>query len=358
MGRKGENIYKRKDKRWEGRYIVSYNTEGKAVYKSVYGKSYTEVRLKMRNYRESRKSKPTSISLVSWVENYLKTKEGKIKITTVKVYERYLNNYIKPFFGNTALGKTSKEMLQSFVNSLSERSSSTVKGIFSFLTGALKKAEKDKYISPIWLDIELPKAKKREVKVFTREEQQKIERCLNLGDNPNNVGILLCLYTGLRIGELCGLKWDDIDFDTGNLFVNRTVQRITVNGRSVLRELPPKSEASCRKIPIPSFILDKLKIVKKISTSKYIISTNNHITDPRIFQYHYKKLLEYAGVRYANPHTMRHTFSVRALELGFDVKTLSEILGHADASVTLKIYAHSLDEHKRNSMEKFSAMIR
>ena len=356
MGRKGENIYKRKDKRWEGRYIDSYNAEGKAIYKSIYGKSYTEVRLKMRNRPESNKGKIVNISLVAWVEYYLKAQECKIKLTTVKVYERYLNNYIKPFFGNIALRKMSKDILQSFVNSLSERSPSTVKGIFSFLREALKKAEKDEYISPIWIDIELPKVKKNEVEVFTRDEQRRIESSLDLEDNPNDVGILLCLYTGLRIGELCGLRWDDIDFITGNLFINRTVQRITVDGKSVLQELPPKSEASRRKIPIPSIIVDKLKFVKKRSSSKYIISTNDHITDPRIFQYHYKKILERAGVRYVNAHTMRHTFSVRALELGFDVKTLSEILGHADAAVTLKTYAHSLDEHKRNSMEKFSDM--
>lgn len=356
MGRKGENIYKRKDKRWEGRYIASYDNDGKAVYKSIYGKSYTEVRLKMKNHSESNMSKSVSVSLVTWVEDYLKAQQCKIKITTFKIYERYLNNYIKPFFKTTVLRKMNKELLQAFVNSLSERSPSTVKGIFSFLREALKKAEKEEYIAPIWLDIDLPKVKRNAVEVFTRDEQRRIEDNLNLAENPNNVGILLCLYTGLRIGELCGLKWDDIDFVTSNLFINRTVQRVTVDGKSILQELPPKSETSCRKIPIPSFIMDKLVFVKNHSSSKYVISTNNHITDPRIFQYHYKKLLECAGVRYVNAHTMRHTFSVRALELGFDIKTLSEILGHADAAITLKTYAHSLDEHKRNSMERFSKM--
>ena len=132
MGRKGENIYKRKDKRWEGRYIDSYNAKGKAVYKSIYGKSYTEVRLKMRNRPEANKGKSVNVSLVVWVADYLKAQESKIKLTTVMVYERYLNNYIKPFFGNIALRKMSKDILQSFVNALSERSPSTVKGIFPF----------------------------------------------------------------------------------------------------------------------------------------------------------------------------------------------------------------------------------
>ena len=356
MGRKGENIYKRKDKRWEGRYISSYNSEGKAVYKSIYGKSYTEVRLKMKKQSDPIKLKCISISLVAWVEEYLKMQESKVKLTTVKIYERYLNNYIRPFFGSIALRKINKDLLQAFVNSLSERSPSTIKGIFSFLREALKKANKEEYITPIWLDIELPKTKHNEVVVFTRDEQQKIENALDIEDTPNDIGILLCLYTGLRIGEVCGLKWEDINFSTGDIFVNRTVQRITVDGKSVLKELPPKSETSRRKIPIPSCIIGRLYEVRKASSSEYVLNTNLHVTDPRTYQYHYKKVLERAGVRYVNSHAMRHTFSVRALELGFDIKTLSEILGHADATITLKTYAHSLDEHKRNSMERFSVM--
>lgn len=356
MARKGENIYKRKDKRWEGRYIVSYNAEGRAVYRSVYGKSYTEVRLKMKNHTAPEKTKSVNISLAAWTEEYLKEQEGKIKISTAKVYERYLNSFIKPFFGNIALRKINREILQAFVNSLSELSSSTVKGIFSFLREALKKAGKAEYIAPVWLDIELPKVKKREVEAFTREEQNKIERTLDIDENPNDIGILICLYTGLRVGEVCGLKWEDIDFETGTLLVNRTVQRMTVDGKSVLRELPPKSETSRRKIPIPSFLLNKLKEIKKNKSSAYVLNTDFHIMDPRVFQNRHKRILEQAGVRYANVHTLRHTFSVRALELGFDVKTLSEILGHADAAITLKTYAHSLDEHKRNSMEKFTEM--
>lgn len=353
MSRRGENIYKRKDNRWEGRYIVSYNAEGRAVYKSIYGKTYTEVRLKMKNYTEPEKTKPINISLVSWIEDYLKLQENKVKISTIKVYERYFNRFIKPFFGSIALRKINKEILQTFVNSLSELSPSTVKGIFSFLRETLKRASKENYITPVWLDVELPKMKKHAVEVFTKDEQMKIERVLDIEDNPNDIGILICFYTGLRIGEVCGLKWSDIDFESGDMSVNRTVQRITLDGKSVLRELAPKSETSQRKIPIPSCLLEKLKVTYSNRKSIYVLNTAFHAMDPRTFQNQYKRILEKAGVRYANAHTLRHTFSVRALELGFDVKTLSEILGHADATVTLKIYAHSLDEHKRNSMEKF-----
>lgn len=354
MPRKGENIYKRKDGRWEGRYISAYDAAGKAVYKSIYGKSYTEVKLKMRSRIEPERIKPVSISFVSWAEDYLKSQEDKLKIGTLKVYERYIKNHIKPFFRNTALRKMSREMVQAFVNSLSDLAPSTVKGIFSFLRETLKKASKENYVSPVWLDIELPKAKRSEVKVFTREEQKLIESVLNIEESPNDIGILICLYTGLRVGEVCGLKWKDIDFKNKDMYINRTIQRITINGKSALQELPPKSETSHRKIPIPPCLLAKLKLARKLRRSPYVLNTNSHAMDTRTFQYRYKKILEIAGVRYVNAHALRHTFSVRALELGFDIKTLSEILGHADATVTLRIYAHSLDEHKRNSMARFA----
>ncbi len=353
MGRRGENIYKRKDKRWEGRYISSYGADGKAVYKSVYGKSYSEVREKMKNRSGQSKPKNADITLAAWMEDYLNSQRSKIKVSTAKVYERYLSNFIKPFFGKTALRQINTEILQSFVNSLSRLSSSTVRGVFSFVREALKTASRAGRAAPVWLNIELPRAEKGSVSVFTREQQCSIEKALDIEERPNDIGILLCLYTGLRIGEVCGLKWEDVDFNACSIFVRRTIQRITVDGKSVLLELPPKSAASRRKIPIPSCIADSLSCARERSLSEYVLSTDFHIMDPRMFQYHYKRTLERAGVRYANAHTMRHTFSVRALELGFDVKTLSEILGHADVMTTLKTYAHSLDEHKRKSMEKF-----
>lgn len=354
MSRKGENIYRRKDRRWEGRYIASYTPDGKAVYRSVYGKSYTEVKMKVKNAPALGVNKGANITLAGWMDEYLISRRDEIKPTTFMIYERYLNEYIKPYFGNIVLRKISEDKLQSFVNSLSNCSPSTVKGIFSFLRKALKTAHKNEYISPVWREVELPKIRKNEVRVFTREEQRKIEEVLDIEENPNDIGILLCLYMGLRVGEVCGLKWEDIDFAEGIMHINRTVQRMTVDGKSILRELPPKSKSSKRKIPIPSVIMDNLVSLKKDASSNYVLNTNRHATDPRVFQYAYKKILRRAGVPYANVHTMRHTFSVRALELGFDIKTLSEILGHSDATITLKTYAHSLDEHKRKSMEKFS----
>lgn len=356
MPRKGENIYKRKDGRWEGRFIESRLPDGKIKYHSVYGKTYAEVKYKLRCCNLYPKKTNINTTVSEWIYNYVLSLKDKVKISTYCIYMRYINNYIIPFFKKIKLKDLTKNVLQSFVNSQKELSSSTIKGIFSTVKEALKSAHNEGYIDAVWIGVELPKKKKSQIDVFSKEEQKLIENSLNITDTPNEIGVLLCLYTGLRLGEVCGLKWSDINFQSCTLSVNRTVQRISIDGKSQLMELPPKSESSCRRIPIPYFLAEHLKDIKIISSGSYILNLNSHVMDPRTYQNQYKNILKRAGVRYNNFHNLRHTFSVRALELGFDIKTLSEILGHSDATVTLQIYSHSLDEHKRSSMEKLSGL--
>lgn len=356
MPRRGNNIYKRKDGRWEGRYIEAYSTKGKAKYRSVYGNTYNEVCFKMKKTHSiNKKLSPINISASDWIEDYITSQKDNIKLSTYNVYMRYYKNHIRPFFNTIKLYKLSAELLQIFIDAKSHLAPSTLKGIFTVLKNALKTAYDKKYIEDIWSSVRLPRNRKNNAKAFTKEEQKLIENAVNIDKNPIEIGILIGLYTGLRLGEICGLKWSDINFISGALSVRRTAQRITINGKSTVMELPPKSESSCRTIPIPSFLC---KILQRIqgNPDEYIIKPYSHITDPRTMQNQYKKLLKRAGVEYSNFHTIRHTFSVRALENGFDIKTLSEILGHADASITLKKYAHSLDEHKRISMEKLSGI--
>lgn len=356
MSRKGENIYKRRDGRWEGRILIGHDSMGKAVYRSVYAHTYAEVKSKMKNTPSTAAGSSTGVTVYGWLYQYLESRKPKLKAGTLQVYERYMQNYIKPYFNNTRLDRLTREHLQSFIDSLDTLAPSTIKSMFSFVREALKQAHKQNGTSAVWYGVELPKPKKHQTAVFTIDEQKLIEKALTIDKTPNDIGILLCLYTGMRIGEVCGLKWSDMDFEAGQITVNRTAQRMTVDGKSTVVELPPKSEASHRTIPLPAFLLKLLRGLKRESKSAYILNVGEHIMDPRAFQYQYKRVLKRAGVKYLNPHTMRHTFSVRALELGFDVKTLSEVLGHADATITLKTYAHSLDEHKRRSMERLGEL--
>ncbi len=358
MSRRSKNIYKRKDGRWEGRYIAGYTAAGKANYRSVYAHSYNEVKQKLGEavLKSGSPSAPktASVSVSEWFNQWLETLKTRVKESTYFIYKRYVDNHITPFFADIPLNRLTEEILQRFVNSKKDLSAATVQDIFVFLRSGLRAAEKELCLPRLCEDVVLPKTAPQPLRVFSKSEQQRIERYIAASDNPNHIGVLICLYTGLRIGELCALRWEDINFERGILTVRRTIQRIAddVNGGTKVVVSPPKSISSQRQIPLPTFILQRLKNHReRFRECEYVLHIDGKPIEPRTYQYMFQSLLKKAGVEEAKFHTLRHTFSTRALELGFDIKTLSEILGHANASVTLRIYAHSLDEHKRQSME-------
>ena len=348
MARRGENIYKRKDGRYEGRYIKYYDISGKAIYGYVYSKSYAEVKELLTKYKIS---KPTrqgkNILLTEWLKNWLQS-QGTLKPTTKQIYQSHIDNYINPHLGKISLKNLNNDILQDFINNLS-LSASTVKTIFSILKSALSSAEENGLITNIWNKVKVPKKEKSIVQVLTVNEQQKLESVLL---SPIDIGIWICLYTGLRIGEVCALKWSDIKFETSTLTVNGTQAR-TSNGIEII---PPKSKSSKREIPIPEFLLNKLKELPQ--ECEYVLSKNHKPVDIRTYRRHFKRLLAKADLPDIKYHSLRHTFSTRALEVGMDYKTLSEILGHSSVGITLDLYAHSLIEHKRNEMNKLGRIFR
>ena len=239
-------------------------------------------------------------------------------------------------------------MVQNFVNKLVESglSAVTVQSAFSFLKAGLKSVNSGIF------DVKLPKKPKSTVEYFSLEEQKRLEAAAKASCDMDYLATTISLYTGVRIGELCGLLWADIDFECRILRVRRTMQRIRSDGESKteLVFLSPKTETSTRDIPLPDFLLDVLKEQRTTSTSVYVISVKGNPVEPRTVQRRFKRLLVAAEVKDVNFHTTRHTFATRALENGFDVKSLSEILGHGSATITLNKYAHALDAHKRSCM--------
>jgi len=200
------------------------------------------------------------------------------------------------------------------------------------------------------------------VQVFSINEQRLIENAISHSEDIRTLGILLTFYTGIRLGELCALKWSDFDYEAGTMSVTKTVTRVkNMQGGNCKTKLlvgAPKSQKSMRKIPLPAFLLDMHKKYSYKCTSEncYLISGTNTPTDPRAYQKLYKKVLKDACVKDHKFHAIRHTFATRALELGVDIKTLSEILGHANVSITLNIYAHSLMEQKKIAMDKLNEL--
>lgn len=345
MARRGENIYKRKDGRYEGRYIKRYDTDGKAVYGYVYGKSYATVKEKLNKCKSDDKPKPTGSNtlLSEWLLIWIESETG-IKDSTRELYKRHIHNHIIPKLGKVQLKKLSTDMIQRFIDSLN-LSPSTVKLVFNVLESGLKSAEEKGLISNIWVKVKLPKKKKSEVEILTPNEQQRLESALS---EKNDIGILICLYTGLRIGELCALKWQDIDVDNAVMHIKGTQTR--TGGKLTITS--PKSAASVRNIPIPDCLMHELMQHK--NNSEFVLSRKGNAIDVRSYRRRFKKLLSTAGLPDRKFHVLRHTFASRALEVGMDYKTLSEILGHASVSITMDLYVHALDEHKRNQMNKLN----
>jgi integrase len=206
--------------------------------------------------------------------------------------------------------------------------------------------------------VNLPKKTKSCVEYFSLGEQKRLEASARASDAVDYLSVAIPLYTGIRLGELCGLQWRDIDFECCVLRIRRTMQRIRSDGeaKTELAFLTPKTETSARDIPLPDFLISLLDEQRKTASCDYVISSRCKPIEPRTVQRRFKRLLAIAGVKDVNFHTTRHTFATRALESGFDIKSLSEILGHCSAAVTLSKYAHALDKHKRACMNGLAAV--
>lgn len=193
-----------------------------------------------------------------------------------------------------------------------------------------------------------PKRRERSVGCFSVAEQKAIEGAVQASKKPKMQGILVCLYTGLRVGELLALRWRDIDFEKGLLSVLHT--SCEADGDIVLGD--PKTESSHRAIPLPRPLLARLRSLRKGSRSDFVISDGVRPVSIRSYQRSFELLLRKLGIPHRGFHALRHTFATRALECGMDVRTLSEILGHRSPTVTLNRYAHSLWEHKCDMMDR------
>lgn len=197
------------------------------------------------------------------------------------------------------------------------------------------------------------------MRVLSVKEQDALVRVLLDEMDLFKFGVLLSLYTGIRIGELCALQWEDIDIPSSILKVRKTMQRIQETARGASRKTKviitePKSKCSLREIPLPSFLV-AFAIRFKSQAETYVLSAGkNKYIEPRTMQNHFKKYIRLAGIDSANYHALRHTFATRCVELGFEIKTLSEILGHANVNITLNRYVHSSLKLKYDNMNKLA----
>lgn len=361
MSRHGENIRKRKDGRWEGRYAVYSEEKKKKIYHSIYGKSYEEVKEKLFSKKNSLKVETLLFEEGKYTENilfsiaaeeWLVEIENKNKRSTCVKYNFIYKKYLYTSFGNYRVNEINNQIIQKFISQ--ELSESITKSIYCVINQILSYTSKRYGVALIKLNKENQKVKHKPVEVLTKIEQTKLFSILYYNTDVYKAAIILCLHTGLRIGELCALKWEDIDLENKLMYIQRTVQRIAVckkEKKTELLETAPKSEYSKREIPISKYIVELLLSFNH--DKKYIFGGNKPM-EPRTLQYHFKKYLQDAKIPNKNFHVLRHTFATNCIEGGSDVKSLSEILGHSDVQITLNRYVHPSIEAKRRYLEILS----
>ncbi len=298
--------------------------------------------------------------LIRWLEYYIRP---SVKVRTYERYKLIIELHIKDKIGSMELNDLSPLVLQSFITELLQSgnkrtgkglSANSVNAVISVIQNSLKTAHYLGLTAEYAADkLKRPKHKEKPVECFTLAEQKQIEQAVLSGRKDKLYGILLCLYSGLRIGELIALQWSDIDFVKGILTVSKSCH----DGKGGLIIDEPKTATSRRVIPLPRQLLPLLKGIKKKSHSRFVVSANEKPVSVRSYQRSFELLLKKLNIPHKGFHSLRHTFATRALECGMDVKTLSEILGHKNPTVTLNRYAHSLMEHKADMMNRLGKLL-
>ena len=371
MPRRGENIHKRKDGRWEGRYIDFYQSDGKAHYKSIYARSYTEVKEKLNKLKAVLRTQRQMTSLVSSEQLFLMWLEDKriqLKESSYAEYVQVIHGHLMPYFQGLKSSQLTNDRVNQFVKDKLQSgrldgkgglSAKRVRDILAVLLQAIQYGEKKGAIVGFDYDITRPKVQSTQMPVLTAQEQNSLLDYAKTNLDHKKLGIIIALYTGVRLGELCALQWSDINFNEGILSITKTLQRIkntapnsTTKTKMVIDT--PKSKKSTRPIPLPTYLLCLLKQLQQ-SNEMYVLSGKIKYVDPRVYQDNFKEYLKKADVPENTIHALRHTFATNAVARGFDVKNLSEILGHSSVRFTLEKYVHGSMDTKKASMERYAS---
>ena len=373
MGRKrksGEGTVRlRKDGRWEGRVVVGYDDKGLPKTKNVLAKTKGECVAKLESLKESvapatavkvRADMPFGEWMTFWYETCCKP---AVRPNTRTGYENNIRLYIRPRLGGIPLNKLTTNDIQQFINWMRQDgrseyresrgeglSANTIRHCCSLCRRALEKAVTEKLIvrNPAE-ECKLPPARRMEMRLLSREELQKL--LIQAKAEGYYEVFLLELTTGLRVGELMALQWDDLNFNTGELRIERQVYRT----KEELLIQEPKTKASIRTVILPPPVVEALKEYKKTVSSRWMFPSpkkEDAPLAPAAASHRLSKILSHAGCKKVRFHDLRHVFATNALEHGMDVKTLSTIIGHVSSATTLNVYAHVTDDMQKQAAAK------
>lgn len=358
MSKNGENLYKRKDGRWEGRYIKGRKEDGAIWYGYVYDRSYQNakriLRQKRLEYEGKEYSKNKKETCQHWIEKWLNQKNREVRKSTYMSYRSKLYTHILPEFGQKELWALSEKDLVQWKTRL-ERNLKTdsAASVCRVFKQCLIQAQKEGLLKIDSLDV-LTMANEPVVKIkaLSKPMQENLERFL---DSKENLPILLALDTGMRIGEICGLMWEDINWEQRSIEVCQNFQRVLAEKAGYRKTecmlLPPKSYSSIRVIPMTNRLYNRLKAEYQ-EDKRFVFygMKKNAPIDPRTLRYRFKRVLEQAELPDFTFHSLRHTFATRCIESGASVVTVSSLLGHKSTQLTLDTYAHSFIGEKQKAI--------
>jgi integrase len=369
MPRTGENIYRRKDGRWEARYIKGRKEDGKPRYGYVYARKYAEAKAKALPFRYQYAVSPepsfgykgTFADFArAWLADVSQSPVKPLKASTLAFYSTLLRTRLLPAFGERRLEGITREDVSAFLESLLQTGMGTNSALNALgLRNRICKAAAAGNALPAnpCGGVTLPRRETVRVPALRVKEQKRLER--EALRDRDGLPVLLALYTGMRIGEICALRWEDVDFENGLIHVRHTLQRIAAEGKKNKTALvfgAPKSACSGRDIPLSPSLKTLLREAWKKRAGGYVVSRKSGCAEPRTVRYWFRRIARRAGLSSVRFHTLRHTFATRCVELGVDIATLSRLLGHSSVKMTLDIYAGSTPEQQAAAVRKLDRL--
>lgn len=300
----------------------------------------------------------------NWIWDWLSYKKDYIKESTYANYSNIISNHIAPDLGKYYLKEINNKIIQEFLlnkyktgrlNNSGGLSNKTIKDIVAIIKSSLKFAMKEELIPSFNLDFIYPKVSTKD-KIYTlsKQSQYKLTKYILENQTIKNLGILLTLYSGIRIGELCALQWKDIDFKNNILHINKTLQRVYIKDKQVNKSkviiTNPKTHNAEREIPLNKEFAKELNKYKT-NSDDYILSCSEKWVEPRTYRRFFERVLKKSKVEKINFHGLRHTFATNCIKLGVDYKTVSELLGHATVNITLNLYVHPQMSQKKKCID-------
>ena len=321
----------------------------------------------MREQEEMKEkdSRRQSVTLGELCERWQQSVKPAVKPSTYACYLTMIEKHIRRPLGETQVSGMTNKVIMDFINDRQKQglSAGTVR-LLLFLLKSVIQAGKEMGVCPgEELYFKLPRQAGKRREIMEWEDFHKMVCYLLNSRRSFELGILISLGTGIRVGELCGMRWEDIDLDAGVLKVRRTVSRIrnvetgkedVSGGKTILQIGTPKTGSSVRDIPLPRFLTERLRerfFQRRFSQQTYVLTGSGRVMEPRSVQRRFKNLLRRCGIQPVSIHSLRHSFASKWIEQGFDSKALSEILGHSSVKITMDIYVHSTMNQKKNYMD-------